>query len=233
MAIGALVCGIVGMLACPLVGIVGLVLGIVALTRTNREPNRYTGKGLAIGGIVTGGLAILLVPVMIAILLPSLARARELAKRTVCSANMVGIGSALHIYAQDDGMFPEAGADWQARLTSAGNATPMQFTCPSSTGLPGKSSYVYVPGYGTGSDPSQIILYEPIENHNGEGGNILYVDGHVSFVKSPAYEKAIGAVKPGSGVGKTRDKKLKGRKTRSPDDEEEQETEKTKQKEED
>jgi hypothetical protein len=50
MAIGALVCGIVGLVACPLVGLVGLVLGIVGLTRINREPARWqTGLPEIIG----------------------------------------------------------------------------------------------------------------------------------------------------------------------------------------
>jgi hypothetical protein len=40
--------------------------------------------------------------ILIAILLPSLARARELAKRAVCSANLRGIGQAMHIYSNDN-----------------------------------------------------------------------------------------------------------------------------------
>src|SRR5262245_54230645 len=35
LAVAALVCGILGIFGCPLVGIVGLVMGIVALTRAN------------------------------------------------------------------------------------------------------------------------------------------------------------------------------------------------------
>ncbi len=53
MAIAALVCGILG-LGCLPVGIVGIVLGIVALVRISREPRRYRGTGMAIGGICTG-----------------------------------------------------------------------------------------------------------------------------------------------------------------------------------
>ena len=40
--------------------------------------------------------------VLIAILLPSLARARELAKRAVCSANQRGFGQGMHIYSNDN-----------------------------------------------------------------------------------------------------------------------------------
>lgn len=192
MAIGALVCGIVGF-GCPLVGLVGLILGIVAVARVGRNPEQYGGKGLAIGGICTGALSLLLIPLMISIFLPSLSRARELSKRTVCSAQLRGIGQALYIYAQDepDGLFPERGCDWVARLST--NTLPRQFICPSDYQT-ARSSYYYVPGYGTKSDPRQIILYERLDIHSGEGGNILYQDSHVSFVKSPEFEEAIDAI---------------------------------------
>ena len=39
---------------------------------------------------------------LIAILLPSLSRSRELAKRAVCSSNLRGLGQGLHIYANDN-----------------------------------------------------------------------------------------------------------------------------------
>ena len=88
LAIGALVCGILGWVACPPIGAVGLVLGIVAIVKINKRPSEYKGMGMAVGGICTGGTSLLILPLLISILLPSLSRARELAKRTVCSANM-------------------------------------------------------------------------------------------------------------------------------------------------
>ena len=182
LAIGALVCGIVGLVGCPIVGLVGVVLGIVALVRASKAPAQHGGRGMAIGGICTGGLSVVLWPlailVMLPNMLPALSRAREISKRTVCAANLGGIGQSLYIYAQDDGMFPEADADWQARLLNDGYLTIRQFTCPSDMGMTG-ASYHYVPGYGTSSDPRQIIAYDDPSIHQGEGGNILYQDGHV------------------------------------------------------
>jgi prepilin-type N-terminal cleavage/methylation domain-containing protein len=47
-------------------------------------------------------VVVAIIALLISILLPSLARARELAKRAVCSANLRGIGQAQHIYSNDN-----------------------------------------------------------------------------------------------------------------------------------
>jgi len=46
-------------------------------------------------------VVVAIIALLISILLPSLARARELAKRTTCAANMSGIGKGLHTYSND------------------------------------------------------------------------------------------------------------------------------------
>ena len=50
-------------------------------------------------------VVVAIIALLISILLPSLARARELSKRTVCSANLRGIGQACKIYAQENEEF--------------------------------------------------------------------------------------------------------------------------------
>jgi prepilin-type N-terminal cleavage/methylation domain-containing protein len=47
-------------------------------------------------------VVVAIIALLISILLPSLSRARELAKRAVCASNMRGIGQGLHIYANDN-----------------------------------------------------------------------------------------------------------------------------------
>ena len=52
-------------------------------------------------------VVVAIIALLISILLPSLARARELSKRTVCSANLRGVGQACKIYANDnDDLWP-------------------------------------------------------------------------------------------------------------------------------
>lgn len=47
-------------------------------------------------------VVVAIIALLISILLPSLARARELAKRAVCAANLRGIGQSMHIYSNDN-----------------------------------------------------------------------------------------------------------------------------------
>lgn len=47
-------------------------------------------------------VVVAIIALLISILLPSLSRARELAKRAVCSSNLRGIGQSQHIYANDN-----------------------------------------------------------------------------------------------------------------------------------
>ena len=64
LAIASMIVGILGLffgLACfvPVIGIVALILGIVALTQINKTPQYVGGKPFAIVGVVTGGLSLL------------------------------------------------------------------------------------------------------------------------------------------------------------------------------
>ncbi len=74
LAIAALVCGIISLptacccsfLSMP-VGLAAVVLGILAMNKVKQEPHLYTGAPLAIGGLVTGGLGLLLAILMLAL----------------------------------------------------------------------------------------------------------------------------------------------------------------------
>lgn len=60
LAIAGFVCSIVGWFCCGITSIIGLILSIVALSQIkNRQEG---GKGLAIAGIVIGGIVMISVP---------------------------------------------------------------------------------------------------------------------------------------------------------------------------
>jgi type II secretory pathway pseudopilin PulG len=66
MAIASLVLGILSIptLGLLVVGaIMAIVLGVIALNRIKKEPATYGGKGMAIAGIITSGLSLLLIAV--------------------------------------------------------------------------------------------------------------------------------------------------------------------------
>ena len=42
------------------ISLVAVILGLVAISKINQQPNRYEGKGLAIGGIATGAFGLIL-----------------------------------------------------------------------------------------------------------------------------------------------------------------------------
>jgi len=108
MALTSMILGIVGtMLSILVIGVplawVALILGIVSLVKINKNPLQLSGKGFAITGIVTGALGgACVAPLLIAILLPSLGKARELSNRSVCAANLRGLTQSLLVYANDN-----------------------------------------------------------------------------------------------------------------------------------
>ncbi len=71
LAIASLILGIISPtigLCCylgMLTGPVAIILGIVALVQIKNDPTKYSGKGMAIGGIVTGSLYFVLLALII------------------------------------------------------------------------------------------------------------------------------------------------------------------------
>lgn len=56
-AVGSLICGIVGIAILPLIlGIIAMVLGYQSRNDIRKHPEKYKGDGLALSGLVLGGL---------------------------------------------------------------------------------------------------------------------------------------------------------------------------------
>ena len=106
MATWSLVLGILSVPCMGLFGIgalLGLILGIMALVKANREPTVYGGSGMAIGGIVTSCLGLVLLPILAAISIPSLLRARVSANEAQTIGDIRTVISAQQTYASTNG----------------------------------------------------------------------------------------------------------------------------------
>lgn len=116
LAIAAFVLGILSLFTLGLTALPAMILGAIALVLIGKSGGRLTGTGFAITGIVIPAVTMVLIP--LAVLMPALARTRQLAFRMTCGTNLSGIGKAMTVYADDyNGELPRAGGrstEWAA-----------------------------------------------------------------------------------------------------------------------
>ena len=120
LAIASLVLGICGIFTCGMAAIVGLILGICGICAISKRGEQLKGKGLAIAGIITSAIGIVLIPftiaILMAILMPSCSRARTQAMKIVSMNYAKQICLAMLMYSDDnDGSFPPAD-NWPVTL---------------------------------------------------------------------------------------------------------------------
>lgn len=207
MAVASMVLGILAIpLGCVGVGIVlglvALILGIVALMAINREPERLGGKGYALTGIITGAAGMVIGPMLVAVLMPSLGGS-GMTTRTLCGTNLKGQGMAIALYAASySDKLPsfkggpnlnDLGADnLNALLGVIGpGASGKIFNCPQNGSTPAAAGTVMNYVYFTdrpGLDPTVRTFLTPARASNRTSGVMPPVILHGTFVgeKDPA-----------------------------------------------
>ena len=180
---------------------IGLIISIFAIRKTKYHAGSRTVKvGVVLNAIVT----------VVSVFMPP-PRA-SFATRMVCGSHMAGLGKAMVSYTQEnDGNYPDP-EKWCDQLLESGNVKVHNFMClpdykiqylmfSFSRPKPGKGKCHYAMNVNCkpDSDPDTVLLFETtlgwnkhggselltLDNHDGDGCNILFNDWHVAFEKRP------------------------------------------------
>jgi prepilin-type processing-associated H-X9-DG protein len=144
--------------------------------------SHYQGTGIETGlqSVAVGALGA-------GIALPALARTRQQAMRMATMSSLKSVGMACFIYANDhnDKLPPDLetlvkGGQLTAKTLESRNK-PKDFEGP---------SFIYIAGQTPASSPANIVAYENPE-FSSEGVAVLYLDGHVAFVKPEEFRKDL------------------------------------------
>ena len=111
-AIASLVCGCFFLI--PFIGMLtslaAVILGIIALVHISGNKETLGGKGMAIAGIVLGGIGMLLIPMVFLVAAFIVPRSLAMSKQSIASAAYTDIRSniatALDLYELDNGAYP-------------------------------------------------------------------------------------------------------------------------------
>lgn len=178
LAIASMVLGIASFVF-GVTAIAGLILGIISLAR------KSAGRGFAIAGVACSAVCLLAyVALMVAILVPGLGHAKELAKQAKCSMQLNAIGKAVIMYQSDNNeQFPP---DLNT-LVRAGQPSEL-LRCPSATEKGRACDYLYAPPPAD-APLSTVIACELAGNHKDGSRNVLHADGRVESMRSePAFQ---------------------------------------------
>jgi prepilin-type processing-associated H-X9-DG protein len=135
---------------------------------------------------------------------PSL-HSRDTAPRVKCGSNLRQIGQAMLLYANEHGgQYPDS---FETVLSSEEISADV-FCCPSTSVRPasGATTQATIANFGAGhhcsycyvargaivkSSPDIVLAYEPLSNHDDDGMNVLFNDGHVEFIAKPGAEALL------------------------------------------
>jgi len=117
---------------------------------------------------------------------------RDISPRAHCASNLRAIGQGLKVYAPDyAGAYPPT----LRTLIDDGLVTAWQLISPVSGHATPACDYYYVTGL-TLNDPAMwIVAYGDPAYLKGAGANVLYLDGHVDFVREPQFSQDLARFK--------------------------------------
>jgi type II secretory pathway pseudopilin PulG len=187
LAIASVICGPLGFLTAGLSGIAAVITGHMALSAIKRSGGFVKGTGMAITGLVTGYISILILPIAIlaGLAAPVILKQRQAADRTEAINNMKQLNLALIDFDSDYGSFPsdETAKDDPAFAGLTGPRVLKQLEAAGCVkdldrllavrGAPDAKWY-YFPGVSTSGDPARPVLITPAV---GDKVAVLRIDG--------------------------------------------------------
>lgn len=137
------------------------------------------------------GLIVLLAIIVVGVLS---ARSRAMSQRLICGSQLKGFGTACKLYAAGSDADP---AEVVAGLIRSGAVTEAQTRC-SVSGKPYRLNLAGMQSAETDPSPQTIVAWEDPANHGGQGGNVLYADGHATFAPAQDLERELRAQRLGN-----------------------------------
>lgn len=207
LATASLVLGILAPFTCFITAIPAIIFGIVALVKIGKGHGQLKGKGLAIAGTCVSGTLLILLPVfalLMGIMMPALARVRQVSLRMVCANNVSTLAKAMVIYQNDYNEIYPTTSKWCDLLVEKEyvyvKPSGEPFRCKIAKDGPcNYAMNINVEGLELRELlPDMVLLFEThpgwnqsggpeiltTENHQDDGCNIAFVDGHVQFVRT-------------------------------------------------
>ena len=200
LAVTSLVLGILGLFTCGITALFGLIFGVMALVKGRQGRGGLGGNGIALAGVIVSAIFVFMIPIIVALLLPAFAAAKQRAQEINCMNNEKQLALAVHMYSSDNkDQFPPAATWCDAILSHVGS--DKFFQCPA--GDPGKRcNYAYNAKLGgldeSKINPNTVLIFETEGGWNVSGGPelmlnqarhrrgrvlvVAFVDGHVEAV---------------------------------------------------
>ena len=184
---------IISLLSCTVIGaLVALILGIIAIVKIARSQGQLKGQPFAIAATAIAGLAILVLPLLVAIAIPAFAGARQAAKQTLCLSNLHSLGLAVSMYQLDYQVTPPT-----LQLLSDAYIDGDLPSCPFAQDQNLSASYVYRGSNLPEDIPNHIIIAHDRYPHpadpfdDQQNINVLFADGSVRPLTQSEFDRAI------------------------------------------
>lgn len=166
----------------------------------NEKSEQKNRKKLKSRKLIIAGIVILLL-IMLFFIIGS--HIHHTINRLHCGTNLSLLSMAMLVYVNDSNQYPTP-EKWCDLLIEKCKVEPKTFRCQDSK--EGPCNYAlnkYISEMGTTNDPDIVVLFEThpgwnqvggpeiltTENHEGKGCNVVFLDGHVEFIKAEDISK--------------------------------------------